>query len=92
MTETEAIHAYFGLSYANYLVVPRVVLQSMPDEWQVQFVALLEEMTSLLGTEWEPKAGYRVHVLDESKRYCTDPYSNYERGGRRLPTKNARRQ
>lgn len=24
----------FGLSYASFLVVPRVILQQMPDEWQ----------------------------------------------------------
>jgi hypothetical protein len=39
----EAIHLWFGLSYANYLVLPRSVLQSMPDEWQKQFVLLLNE-------------------------------------------------
>lgn len=39
--ERDAIHKHFGLSYANYLVLPRTLLQSMPDEWQTQFVALL---------------------------------------------------
>lgn len=38
------VHTYFGLSYANYLVLPRTLLQSMPDEWQTKFVALLGEM------------------------------------------------
>jgi hypothetical protein len=44
--ETEAvdIHTHFSFSYANYLVLPRTLLQSMPAEWQTQFVALLEEM------------------------------------------------
>jgi len=40
----EAIHNHFGLSYAQYLVLPRTALQSMPDEWQSQFVKLLEEL------------------------------------------------
>lgn len=39
------IHAYFGLSYSNYLVVERGLLQSMPRDWQHRFVALLEEFT-----------------------------------------------
>lgn len=39
-----AIHCNFGLSYANYLVLPRTLLQSMPDEWQTQFVTLLETL------------------------------------------------
>ena len=42
--DREAIHRHFGLSYANYLVLPRTLLQSMPDEWQARFVALLDEM------------------------------------------------
>lgn len=37
------IHGYFGLSYANYLVMHRSLLQSMPEQWQAQFVAMLEE-------------------------------------------------
>lgn len=37
------IHTYFGLSYANYLVIPRTLLQSMPAEWQEQFTALLAQ-------------------------------------------------
>ncbi|MFF3959157.1 hypothetical protein ACFYY1_39085 [Streptomyces sp. NPDC001890] len=43
-TRTEEIHKHFGLSYANYLVIPRTLLQSMPDEWQTPFVALLNEL------------------------------------------------
>lgn len=35
---------YFGLSYASWLVLPRVALQSMPAEWQSQFFALVREM------------------------------------------------
>lgn len=37
------IHTHFGLSYANYLVLPRTLLQSMPEEWQHEFVTLLEK-------------------------------------------------
>lgn len=36
------IHTAFGLSYSNYLVLPRTLLQSMPMEWQHHFTALLE--------------------------------------------------
>ena len=46
-TSTEAVedvHAYFGLSYANYLVLPRTLMQSMPEEWQIEFVNLLNEL------------------------------------------------
>ena len=83
----EAIHGWFSLSYANYLVFPRSVLQSMPDEWQERFVALLEQVPPRLGTDWEPSGGYDVHAKNESGKYVSDPYSNYERGRRRLPVK-----
>lgn len=42
--DTEPIHGHFGLSYANYLVLNRTLLQSMPVEWQRPFVALLREL------------------------------------------------
>jgi len=49
MTETAAeklkdIHTSFGLSYANYLVLPRTLLQSMPEEWQHRFVSMVDEL------------------------------------------------
>lgn len=40
----EDVHTYFGLSYANYLVLPRTLLQSMPQEWQARFVTLVDEL------------------------------------------------
>jgi hypothetical protein len=38
------IHGHFGLTYANYLVIPRSLLQSMPEQWQQQFVDLVDEL------------------------------------------------
>jgi hypothetical protein len=37
------LHAWFGLSYASWLVMPRVLLQEMSEEWQEKMVDLLEE-------------------------------------------------
>lgn len=82
--EKEYIHEYFGLSYANYLVLPRVVLQSMSDDWQEHFVGLLNQIPELFGTKFEPEGGYDVRAKDSEGRFITDPYSNYERGRRRL--------
>jgi hypothetical protein len=83
----EPIHTFFGLSYANYMVLPRLILQSMPEEWQEKFVSMLNEMFEAFGTDFEPKGGYRVQALDENKRYYSDPYSDYRRGRRRLKAK-----
>lgn len=43
-TESTDMHTYFGLSYANYLVINRTLLQSMPERWQHAYVALLNEL------------------------------------------------
>lgn len=81
---SEPIHEYFGLTYSNYLVLPRSILQSMPGEWQDKFVALLEEIPEKFGIDWEPPGGYRILALDENKKFMVDEYSNYERGRRQL--------
>ena len=38
------IHGWFGLTYANYQVLHRTLMQSMPVDWQERMVACLEEM------------------------------------------------
>ncbi len=80
----EHIHGYFNLTYANYLVLPRSILQSMPDEWQEQFVKLLNQIPELFGTEWEPEGGYRVLALNREKKFTKNPYSDYGRGRRQI--------
>lgn len=80
--DNEPIHAAFGLSYANYLVIPRTVLQSMPVEWQREFVRLVDQ-THVMFPGWEPD-GYRVHALDKRGKVVKDPLADYERGRRRL--------
>ncbi|MFF3928195.1 hypothetical protein [Streptomyces hirsutus] len=63
-TVPDAIHKHFGLTYANYLVLPRTLLQSMPDAWQTRFVALLDEMTEAF--EHVPQAeAYKVEAAEE---------------------------
>lgn len=37
------IHAFFGLSYASWLTLPRSFMQEMPDEWQQKLVDLVQE-------------------------------------------------
>lgn len=34
---------WFGLSYASFLVIPRVLMHEMPDEWQGKMAELLLE-------------------------------------------------
>ncbi|MER6183076.1 hypothetical protein [Streptomyces sp. NPDC001652] len=53
------VHEYFELSYADHLVKNRTLLQSMPTEWQEQFVTLLRQLDDAFDHVDKPK-GYRV--------------------------------
>lgn len=92
--EKKTIHNHFGLSYANYLVVPRVVLQSMPESWQHRFVELLEEVEEAI--DWQSlEFGYKVtlHEVNQDAEEETDywgdevddDYGDYNRGRTQLP-------
>jgi len=73
------IHGLFGLTYANYLTIPRSILQSMPADWQHEFVQLVEQMEELYsGYEMD----YSVYKRNEKGQFVSDPLSNYERGRR----------
>lgn len=81
----EPIHEWFGLSYAQYLTIPRTVLQSMPLEWQRRFTACLSEIDGLF--DWMPEGEYRVRLYDRNGKYKHDALADYERGRRRLAAK-----
>jgi hypothetical protein len=38
------VHTWFGLSYSNYQVLHRTLMQSMPIDWQQRMVACLDEL------------------------------------------------
>lgn len=63
----DAVHNYFGLSYSNYLVLHRSLLQSMPCEWQARFVKCLEELNEAFAYVEQPSC-YEV-VAAEEKEY-----------------------
>lgn len=70
------IHDWFELSYAQYLTIPRSVLQSMPIKWQKKFVKCLEELDDSI--EWRPEEGrYWVQLKDAKGRYKQDPFMEY---------------
>ena len=86
MDKIEPIHAWFGLTYAQYLTIPRTVLQSMPNEWQQRFVKCLEEMNNTI--DWKPEEGtYYCYLRKPNGRFTKDPLADYERGRRQLPLK-----
>lgn len=88
-------NAWFSLSYASYLVVPRLALESMPVEWQNRMIALLDEAETILTSTPD------YHVLRDDPRYTfvekydsedetsrdyiftaldEDPWADYRRG------------
>lgn len=76
------VHAFFGLSYVNYLVMPRSVMQSMPEEWQHAFTALLSECADAFEhLDWP---SYNVKATDECGRFREDPIPHYNRGRTKL--------
>jgi hypothetical protein len=81
------IHGLFGLSYASYLVIPRSVLQSMPQDWQARFVAMVREIGERF--DFGETVGFDYSVLrrGEGGRFVEDPFSDYERGRRRIAAK-----
>lgn len=81
--DNEPIHGWFELSHAQYLTVPRSVLQSMPLEWQRRFVECLQELDDTM--DWRPSEGrYWVQLRDGDGKRVADPLADYERGRRRI--------
>lgn len=39
----EKLWAWFSLSYASFLIMPRVMMHDMPDDWQNKLADLLNE-------------------------------------------------
>ena len=76
----DPIHEWFELTYASYLVVPRVALVSMPYNWQKKMVKLLEEMeeafypNDLMPTEL---SHYKVLLTNEKGQFVKDPLRHY---------------
>lgn len=80
--EGDYIHCWFGLSYSNYLVLPRSVLQSMPEEWQKKFIECLDQLSNLYSGHPYLQNDYMVKMRDDDGKFITDELSNYERGRR----------
>jgi len=70
---------FWGLSYAQYLTVPRSAIQNMPRRWQDQLAHLMEEMDATL--DWRPKESrYYCFLKDSKGRYARDPLAEYRHG------------
>lgn len=76
---TDKLSLWFELSYAQFLTVPRLVMESMPDEWQDKMAALLEELDDTF--DWRPRSGkYWVRLKDAQGRFADAPLNDYRHG------------
>jgi len=81
--DDQPIHSFFGLSYANYLVLPRSVMEAMPASWQRQMVHLLERVGEKYGHLYSSHLYDVKMVADtdadtgEAIAYQSDPLANY---------------
>jgi hypothetical protein len=72
----QSVHNWFELSYAQYLTIPRCVLEAMSEEWQERFIKCLEELDNTI--DWRPKEGrYHVKLKDSEGRFVHDPLMEY---------------
>lgn len=89
--EEELIHGWFELTYANYLVLNRSLLQSMPAVWQARFVQCLEELRDAYShLEHAGSCGFggpeiSVAIRSADGRFAGDPIPHYERGRAYVP-------
>lgn len=75
----EPISDWFELSYAQFLTIPRLVMQSMPLQWQRDMAALLQELDETF--DWRPREGrYWVRLRDAQGRFAHAPLNDYRRG------------
>ena len=73
------IHEWFELSHAQFLTIPRLVMESMPLEWQIKMADLLREMDNTF--DWRPPDGrYWVKLKDSKGHYCEAPLTDYRHG------------
>jgi hypothetical protein len=66
------INDSFGIGRTAYFVVPRLALESMPVDWQKEFLRLVDLLPET------PE--YSVYRKDKEGRFQSDPWSNYRHG------------
>lgn len=68
----ERLSGWFGLSYASWLTMPRVLMQQMPDDWQKRMAVLMEEFGDTFPGDWTE--GHDLYVAAKKDgKYVTIP-------------------
>lgn len=79
----DALWEWFGLSYAGFLVLPRVLMHEMPDDWQRKMVKLLREYEETFDNV--PDVGTPMISLRKNRRVVRLPgwLTNYRHPDKR---------
>ncbi|UJQ44000.1 hypothetical protein vBKpnSCarvaje_0036 [Klebsiella phage vB_KpnS-Carvaje] len=67
------LHGWFGLSYAAFVVMPRVAMMQMPKEWQEKMAELLHEYDETINTGAFGVHSCFVTVKDENNKFMSMP-------------------
>lgn len=72
---------WFGLSYSSFCVMPRVLMEDMPDEWQEKMAELLNEYDITFDQSKIGVDGCMVQATDFNGRLTKMPseIKNYRR-------------
>lgn len=68
----ERLWSWFGLSYASWLTLPRVMMHDMPDEWQNKMAELLEEWEETWDSSDMPEP--KVSARSKDGRFTSWPF------------------
>lgn len=75
---------WFGLSYSSFLVLPRIALQSMSEEWQDKFFKLVNEIEEELEFPEDYTGQYTISMRRGNK-FVKNPFPHYRHNN--LPKK-----
>jgi hypothetical protein len=59
------LSCFFGLSYASWLTLPRVMMEAMPESWQKKMAVLLNDFKDAFPNQ--PDIGTRVQITQNGK-------------------------
>lgn len=76
MDDRDPIHGEFGLTYGNYLVWHRSLMQAMPVEWQRRMAQCIRDYWRVFDSDKVPQE-FEVRIRGERGHYQHDPFSSY---------------
>ena len=85
MNHSQEMELFWELSHAQYLTIPRSIIQEMDKEWQDKFAKLLDKLDETI--DWRPQGNQRYWVaIDEENSFedldvgLHDPLAEYRHG------------